>query len=292
MTAPEGETVGTSELEQLITRLQRNDSGSASSATAVVDDFLRPLRVQIAGRAGVGRSSVARALDCAGAEIATTDHPDGAAPALDGDLVIYVLAESAQPADRAALVEHERVLIVLNKADAIPGGWPAAAARADSIAECTGSPTVPLVASTAAATVAQRLTPSEVDSLRTLADGNDPILLLSPDLFVDADVAVPTSARRALLDRWDFFGVGCAIDTLRREPTLDADALLLVMHGASGVPAARAALAGQLRRNAQRRAQTLLDELARLAARGDCRDDIEEFLRSAAGSRILQACHG
>ena len=79
---------------------------------AIAKRLATPLRVAVTGRRGVGRSTVARALACAG--LAVTP-PRGMA-----DVDVYVLAEVVKPEDRAAIEAAGRpVLAVLNKADLI-----------------------------------------------------------------------------------------------------------------------------------------------------------------------------
>jgi hypothetical protein len=102
--------------------------------TAVAERAGAPLRVDVRGRRGVGRRTVARALDRAGAGCgisATT----GSAPSA-ADAVVYVTAEVIKPEDTEAIAAAGRpVLAVLNKADlagSLSGraaGGPMAAAR-------------------------------------------------------------------------------------------------------------------------------------------------------------------
>lgn len=99
-----------------------------------------PLRVQVAGRAGIGREAVEdgvrRALsrdkalspdDSAGHLVlgVPVDTPDGPEPVLDADVVVYVVPRRldpsvAHPADRAVLTAVDRrrvVLVVAGEAD-------------------------------------------------------------------------------------------------------------------------------------------------------------------------------
>ncbi|MCK0090661.1 hypothetical protein HCA61_06220 [Rhodococcus sp. HNM0563] len=81
-----------------------------------------PLRIQVAGRAGVGRADVQRALAGlpASPESAVIDVPGTPDPVLDADVVIYVLPSrldpvTVHPADRRALaaLDSRRVIVVV-----------------------------------------------------------------------------------------------------------------------------------------------------------------------------------
>lgn len=89
--------------------------------TRIAEQVAAPLRVEVAGRVGVGRRTVARALDCAGFAVT----PESAA-----DVVCYVLAETVKPEDVAVVAALRRpLLVVLNKSD-VPGGAVPAAVSA------------------------------------------------------------------------------------------------------------------------------------------------------------------
>ena len=86
-------------------------------------ELARPLRIGVRGRPGAGRTTLRRALRCAGAD------PEAI------EVEVYVFVETLTPEDRAALgsrSERPRVA-VLNKADLLgfggPGPMAAAAAR-------------------------------------------------------------------------------------------------------------------------------------------------------------------
>ncbi len=101
----------------------------------------------VSGRRGVGSSTVAQALRCAGITVTT--------PA-DADLDVYVLADAVKPEDQAALAGATRPLLaVLNKADLVAtaatglhpnGPTEAARARCAALSVRAGTPVEPLVA--------------------------------------------------------------------------------------------------------------------------------------------------
>ncbi|HET8993122.1 MULTISPECIES: hypothetical protein [unclassified Rhodococcus (in: high G+C Gram-positive bacteria)] len=89
-----------------------------------------PLRIQVAGRAGVGRADVQRTLAGlpASSEAAVIDVPGTPDPVLDADVVIYVLPSrldpvSVHPADRRALaaLDSRRVIVVVAGDTAVQG---------------------------------------------------------------------------------------------------------------------------------------------------------------------------
>lgn len=280
------------ELGRLIERVHGADAGAADAVRRAVEEFERPVVVQIAGRAGVGKSAVAKALGIDGAvETSAVDNPDAPDPMLDGDVVIYVLAEAATQADRDALatVPAENKVVLLNKADAIDGEWAAALARANEYTHSLGAHAVPLVAGLAATASTASLTPAEAASLRTIAAANDPTITMSSDLFLAANVLVDVRARTTMLGRWGLYGLGCAIDALTRDPDLDTDALTQILYAAAGLDLAHTAVQRRIGRSKAVRGGLLLDSLERLAARslaGRVRDEIEQFLGGDTAAQL------
>src|SRR5574340_381830 len=108
---------------------------------AVINRGAAPIRIQVSGRSGVGKTTVVRALgllegtsppEGAGwpegieaVETGGVDSPGVDDPRLDADVVIYVLADSVRAPDRAALarVDPNRAVGVLTKADAVSHSW-------------------------------------------------------------------------------------------------------------------------------------------------------------------------
>ena len=106
--------------------------------------FLRPLHVQVVGRPGTGRDTMARALRerLSLTVIGPGEDEQGAA---DADLWILVLAGPPRRADRElfASLPADRLLVVLGKADT-HGDWDAAVAVAASCAGRLDTPVYPV----------------------------------------------------------------------------------------------------------------------------------------------------
>ncbi|MEU6562204.1 hypothetical protein [Nocardia nova] len=277
------------ELDQLVATVRVGaDPRIADQLSAAVARYRRPLRIQVAGRAGAGRSTLLRALALMSAEeTAPVDEPGAPDPVLDADLVIYVLAGSLQPADRRILesLRGETTLVVLNKADAVGSRWGDAVNAAEQATHGLGVPVAPVVAELAVRT--RSGTPAEEDlrTLRRHAAGSGTALTLSPELFVDESAGPDVAERRAVLDRWGLYGASCALVALRHEPDLGPQQLLQVLHAASGIDPVHVGLHDRYEQIGALRGSELLDELARIAARAVPRDDggrardlIEDYL--------------
>ncbi|MEV6319672.1 hypothetical protein AB0M45_00550 [Nocardia sp. NPDC051787] len=255
------------------------------AAAAAVSAWRKPPRIQVAGRAHAGRTTVLHALALLSAvETDPVDEPGAPDPELDADIVVYVLSAAATPADRRILaaLPPQRTVVVLNKADAIGSRWGDAVAAAEQYGRELRIPVVPVVASLAVRTRAGVMTGADFSLLRKLATEADPALVLSPDLFVapGPDVA----EREQLLQRWDLYGVVCACTALRHDPELAPHALLQILHSASGIDALHRLLHRRYEQVSALRGGELLDELARLAARAvpeegsRARDLLETYL--------------
>ncbi|KAA0016308.1 hypothetical protein FOY51_26505 [Antrihabitans cavernicola] len=216
------------------------------------------------------------------------DSLDTPAAILDADVVIYVIAERLQSADRDALamVSPANAVAVLNKADAVSSHWSDVVVRANDTMKITGVQTVPLVAPIGGTTSMSTVGDQELRDFRILAASDDPTLTLSPDLFAAAEVPVNTRDRLALLSRWELAGVTTALDTMRREPNIDAARLTQILHAFSGVDAAKTVVAARVHRSAALRGGALLDTLEKLAARSSSRDPIEQFLRGPTAAEL------
>ncbi|MTE14753.1 P-loop NTPase family protein [Nocardia aurantiaca] len=198
----------------------------------------RSPRIQVTGRARAGKTTLRHALSLLTAEeTRAVDRPGQPNPALDADLVLYVLPGLADPADHRLLatLAPDRTLVVLNKADSIGARWSDAATMAEKLTADLGLPTFPVVAALAGRTRSGTLTDTDLRTLHDHRDRPDPPLTLSHDLFTAPGLAPDPEARRALLDRWDLFGVSCALAALRRHPTLTPQLLLHILHCASGI---------------------------------------------------------
>ncbi|MBJ8347706.1 hypothetical protein [Antrihabitans sp. YC2-6] len=259
------------ELLRLIERVPRS-APVAADLLAAVEEFRRPARIQIAGRSGVGRSTVAAALAIAGSvETDPVDHPDIPEPTLDGDAVVYVL-DSLQPADRSAVsrIAAGRAIVILNKADAVDGSWASAVARANEYAAALGIATVPLVATIAASLAHKPVTTVELVEIRNLTEELQSV----PD---------------DLLQRWERWGISAAFSTVQRNPAATTRTLTQVLNAVCGVEQARAAVEALTTRAAALRGATLLDTLELLAARAGsdpARAEIENFLLTDSAAEI------
>ncbi|WP_063051994.1 hypothetical protein [Nocardia arthritidis] len=257
------------------------------AAAAAVSAWRKPPRIQVAGRAHTGRTTVLHALALMSAvETDPVDRPGAPDPELDADIVVYVLSAAPSPADRRVLatLPPQRTIAVLNKADAIGSRWGDAVAAAQQYGRELRIPVVPVVASLATRTRAGALTDADVALLRKLATDADPALILAPDLFVAPG---PDAAERErLLLRWDLYGVACACAALRHDPDLAPQQLLQILHAASGIDALHQLLHCRYEQVSALRGGELLDELARLAARaipeegGRARELLESYLYS------------
>ncbi|MET8653263.1 hypothetical protein [Nocardia aurea] len=285
--------VPTREQDQL-DRLLADLRGAAAADTQIgyhasvaVNAWRRPPRILVTGRAHVGRTTVLHALALmSAAETGPVDEPDALDPELDADIVVYVLSGAPLPADRRVLANlpPERTVVVLNKADAIGSRWADAVAAADQYTRELGVLTLPVVASLAQRTRAGALTDDDMGTLRRLAATADPALTLSPDLFVSPAAGPDVAEREAVLHRWDLYGVSCALSALRADPELAPHAVLQLLHAASGIDPLHGLLHRRYEQVSALRGGTLLDDLARLAARslpgvaGHARDVIEDYL--------------
>ncbi|WP_330233580.1 hypothetical protein OHA40_14575 [Nocardia sp. NBC_00508] len=276
------------QLDKLLAELrfgEGRDPQVGYAAAAAVSAWRKPPRIQVTGRAHAGRTTVLHALALLSAvETDPVDEPGAPDPELDADIVVYVLSAAPTPADRRVLatLPPQRTVVVLNKADAIGSRWGDAVAAAEQYGRELRVPVVPAVASLAVRTRAGAMTDADLALLRKLATQADPSLVLSPDLFVapGPDLA----EREQLLQRWDLYGVVCACTALCHAPELAPQALLQILHAASGIDALHRLLHRRYEQVSALRGGELLDELARLAARavpgdgGRARDLLESYL--------------
>jgi hypothetical protein len=179
--------------------------------TAIVQRVEAPLRVAVHGRRGVGRSTVARALNHAA--IASAGPEIREVPEVP-EVVVYVIAEVVKPEDSRAIhalaAARRPVLAVLNKADVagFAGDGPMALARArcKHFSALLGVSVQPMIGLLAVAAQEDVLDDASWAGLRTLA--------------LDAsDVAVPADVRLRLLDRLGVFGVAVAVAAVRQGKT-------------------------------------------------------------------------
>lgn len=227
-----------------------------------------PTRVAVRGRAGVGRASVAAALEAAGVAVAGPRPRDGTA-----DVSVVVVAETGKPEDAAMLRDCGPALVVLNKADLAgvgPGGPLAVAARrASDLAVSWGCVVVPMVAHLATAVLDEPLTAA----LHVLTE--HPADMTSVDAFVDGDHPLNADVRARLMATLDRFGLAHAV--LAVADGAPAGVVAARLRDLSGVDAAAAAVRAAAAPVRWRAVSAALRELRLLAVRTRDRP-IEDFL--------------
>jgi energy-coupling factor transporter ATP-binding protein EcfA2 len=201
--------------------LQRFASETGDSRCAAIANRLAaPLRVAVAGRRGVGRTTVAHALARVGQSrgtITVTGRPDA-------DVGVYVIAEVVKPEDRAAITAITKagrpVMPVLNKADLIaptqPGchpDGPTSAARTHCAQLCarTGVSIEPVVGLLAVAALDDLVDDAMWAALQALA----------------RQQPVADGVRRRLLDTLDVFGIEQALAAIRGGATREQSRAVL-----------------------------------------------------------------
>jgi hypothetical protein len=215
----QGHQIFVDELERFATQV------ADSRCAAITDRLAAPLRVAVCGRRGVGRSTVAHVLTCAGdlhGRITVTASPDA-------DVDVYVISEVVKPEDRDAIAAAGRpVVAVLNKADLIATSQPglhlhgptsAARTRCARLSTRTGLPIEPVVGVLAVAALDDVMDGAMWAALQVLAAR--PADLSSPDSFLAGGHPVAAELRRRLLDTLDVFGVEQALAAIRRGATRD-----------------------------------------------------------------------
>ncbi len=278
------------QLDELLDVLRQgpgNDPQIGYHAGLAVDRWRMPPRIQVTGRAHTGRTTVLHALALMSAvETGPIDEPGLPDPVLDGDIVVYVLAAAPGPADLRILgaLPPDRTIVVLNKADAVGARWADAVLAAEQYSRQLGRLVLPVVASLAVRTRAGAVTDSDMDTLRRHAGNTDPAFTLSPDLFTAPNVGPDVAERAQLLQRWDLYGVSCALSAVRNQPEISGQALLQILHAVSAVDPLHKLLHRRYEQVSAQRGGELLDELTRLAARavpgdgGQARDVLEDYL--------------
>ncbi len=220
----------------------------------VIAGLTAPLRVAVSGRDGVGRGTVAAALEGRGVCLSDPGEPT--------ELTVRVIAETLKPEDRTALAAGPTpALTVLNKADLAghgPGGpWAVAHRRAERCRALTGVPTVPMIALLAHVDLDDEL----AAALRILPA--EPAELCSVDAFVAAPHRVPAPVRARLLSELDRFGIAHAVLAVGRGADRSAvSALLRRLSGVEEVLAALQAAAAPVRYRRVRRALAQVRALA------------------------------
>ena len=215
-----------------VDELARFAAGVADArVTTIAESAAAPVRVAVRGRAGVGRSTVARALDGAGGAMAiraAESDADLDAHVTDAaDVMVYVITEVLKPEDSEVIAAARRpVVAVLNKADlaGFAGDGPVAATRARcahiaGLAGMAGVPVEPMIGLLAVAGL-DDLPDAAWAALHGLAaHPGGAFFDASFDGFLAADGPVSTDDRLRLLDALDLFGTALAVAAVRKGAT-------------------------------------------------------------------------
>jgi len=256
--------------------------------TAIAERCAAPLRVVVRGRRGVGRGTVARALDLAGDAHGVSSATGVANDADVADIFVYVTAEVVKPEDTAAIAAATRpVLAVLNKADlagslsgrAAGGPMAVAGTRCAELSALAGAPMEPMSGLLAVCAV-HGLDESLWVALRVLAADPGGATCLDDSFagFLAADNPVPTGLRLRLLDTLDLFGTALGIAAARQGRTpAQFRALLRRISGVDAVLAQISVLGAELRYQRVLRAVAELEALA--VSRDRTGGAIADFLR-------------
>jgi len=253
--------------------------------TAIAERAAAPLRLAVRGRRGVGRGTVARALDRAASAI------EVAPPESAVEVVVYVTAEVIKPEDADAIAAAGRpVVVVLNKADLAgslsgrngDGPIEAARARSANLSKLVGVPVEPMIGLLAVAAL-DGLDERSWAALRVLAAHPSAPVSLDGSFagFLAADNPVPSEVRLHLLATLDLFGIALGIAALRKGVT-SAQVRRLLRRASCLDAVLRTVSAG----GAEARYRRVLDAVAELEAlavgRTGLGDQIGGFLCSDA----------
>lgn len=231
------------------------------------DGLGAPVLVEVTGRPGAGRTTVARVLRAAGIRVAAR----GERP----EVSVYVFVERFTPEDRAAMsAVGYPCVAVLNKADLAgfrgAGPMATATARCRALERTRAAPVVPLAALLAQAVLGQGLSDVLFDGLAALARGAS-----APEI------------RSRLLAELDFFGVAVAVAALRAGA--DRAAVAEELRQISGVDVLMVAVECVIAEVRYLRAMRALASLAGRAA-GPDGGQIAEFLSGDAVVGARMAC--
>lgn len=278
------------ELDDLLAQVRAlagEGSPVAGQTESAVNRYRQPLTIQVAGRAGAGKSAAVLALGLSEQAEQPAMEQDSAPP--DGDIVLYVLPGQPNEIDSKILaaLPPERRLAILNTRET-PHSAAAALAAAAAAAQSLATETVPVACWLAAQIRHGGVNEAELRHFQALAATADPLLTMSPDLFVAAPGPVDSGARSALQGRWDFTGVCTILAALQAEPTLTSARIDQILTSTSGLVQLWNAVAGRAAQIEALRGGKLLTELAGIAARsgGPLRDCLEQFQNSQAAIEL------
>ena len=243
--------------------------------------YVRPLAVGVAGRPGVGRDSMARALRERLGVTAIGPGEDDDADA-DVDVSVYVVTGPPRAADDAALavLPADRTIVVLGKADTHDDPDAVAAAAAHRLQR-------PVVAVSALLACAD-LDTDELDFLRERVRAGEEMPSMAGAFLGDAPAGShDRTFRLALLRRLDRLGIELAMEMIAAGDPAAADAAGInrALWARSGIDALVPAIAGHVDRVRRWRDIELRTRLDRVAARDEDRDLVERLLRTPGGGR-------
>ncbi len=291
---------------------QSSDDAHVGREIEIAADLcFAPIRISVSGRTGVGKTAVRAALssrsDFATAvqemnielvEAASIDVPRSPDPVLDGDVVVHVVAGGVQQADTDAVASARLgagdggageggagdfgfgdttspVVVVLAKADTIenPGDI------AERMSKSLGTPVLPLMSTIAASVASGR--PRTFDALRPVAHTVTDDMLLTPDRFLAADIAVSQGDRAELVEQIESFGIGVVAAALTENRVADDAILRSLLTRRSGIEDVVRAVRRAVDGVRVGREGRLLHRLSELAAHDPVGNaDIERYLAS------------
>ncbi len=238
--------------------------------------YARPLHVQVCGRPGTGRDTLARAMrERLGVSAIGPGESTGPAP--DADLWIHLLGGPPRGADHDLLssLPVDRTIMVLGKADT-HGEPSVAAAVATDCARSLGVE-VPAISPLLACS---DLTADEFDHLRRLAAAGVQMPQMT-GRFLAETVADERALRTGLLRRIDRFGIVTALRLIAVGDPAGGSAVALngALHERSRIDRLVPPIRGRVECVRFWRLAELRAALELIAARGHDRETVEHLLR-------------
>ncbi|WP_439030493.1 hypothetical protein [Gordonia terrae] len=247
--------------------------------TAAGRRFLRPLHVEVVGRPGAGRDTMARALR-ERLSLISIGPGEGARGTADADLWLLVLAGLPRRADHELLASlpSDRVVVVLGKADTF-GDWNAAAGVAATCSTRLGTPVYP---------VSQLLACADLDAgdfaaLRALASAGAEMPSMAGRFLLGRPGSDERMMRQALLRRIDAYGIDTALALIAAGSSAadSVDALNRALRDASGITDLTDPIGARVGRVRHWREVELRAVLEDAAAGGVDREGAERLLAAA-----------
>ena len=250
------------------------------------------------------------------APLADDIDADSQAALSGAEAIIYTFTQSVREDDLEALEAFRTMssrlssnpinsLGLFNKIDKLapnPAGdpWPVAgplARNQSNVMRRVVSDVVPVVGLLAETTESGRLTATDCEALRTLAqlpEQERTVMLAAASLFATRECSVSTEQRERLLRLLDLYGINFAVAHLRANPTMGTGELVRLLFAASGFPRLRQTLdqAFQLRTDAIKagwaltRLETLASTSDNINERELLRDAIEQVLQDPQYHRL------